>query len=377
MPIHKEGSGEQWGNHGKVYHGPDAKEKAEKQAAAAHANGWRGDAADRPICAGILFVNRGKVFLIHRTDRDEWEGPGGHIEDGETPAEAAIRETEEETGIRVSEGALSQPIQQDDLYTAFVADIGDQFDPQLNHEHNDSGWFPLDDLPDATHPNIQEWANGMTHRNDSAADVRTEMDIARDMRDGKLKGPQFGGTFWFFDIRITGTGFSTRAKDGQLVYREESEKWVWQRPWEEHVYRDPKFYLNDDFLERCQGLPVIFEHPEKSLLNTEEFRDRNIGSIALPYIPKEDDDKHLTSEVWGIARIYDLDAAETMLTTHISTSPGVSFQPLEGSKGPKLRKILGDDGVPILIEDEAPLIDHIAICPIGVWDKGGEPRGVA
>lgn len=44
MPIHKEGSGVQWGSHGKVYHGPDAREKAEKQAAAAHANGYRGDA---------------------------------------------------------------------------------------------------------------------------------------------------------------------------------------------------------------------------------------------------------------------------------------------------------------------------------------------
>ena len=47
MPIHKvAGGGEQWGNHGKVYHGPDAKEKAAKQAAAAHAHGYRGDAEE-------------------------------------------------------------------------------------------------------------------------------------------------------------------------------------------------------------------------------------------------------------------------------------------------------------------------------------------
>lgn len=40
MPIHKQGSGYQWGNHGKVYRGPGAKKKAEAQAAAAHANGF-------------------------------------------------------------------------------------------------------------------------------------------------------------------------------------------------------------------------------------------------------------------------------------------------------------------------------------------------
>ena len=43
MPIHKEGSGYQWGNHGKVY---PTREGAEKQAAAAHANGFTGDSGD-------------------------------------------------------------------------------------------------------------------------------------------------------------------------------------------------------------------------------------------------------------------------------------------------------------------------------------------
>ena len=43
MPIHKVGkTGEQWGNHGKVYKGPGAKKKAAAQAAAAYANGYKG-----------------------------------------------------------------------------------------------------------------------------------------------------------------------------------------------------------------------------------------------------------------------------------------------------------------------------------------------
>jgi hypothetical protein len=42
MPVHKAGSGYQWGKHGKVYHGKDARKKAAKQGAAAHANGYKG-----------------------------------------------------------------------------------------------------------------------------------------------------------------------------------------------------------------------------------------------------------------------------------------------------------------------------------------------
>lgn len=46
MPVHKTTKGGkpamQWGNHGKKYVGPGAAKKAQKQAAAAYANGYKG-----------------------------------------------------------------------------------------------------------------------------------------------------------------------------------------------------------------------------------------------------------------------------------------------------------------------------------------------
>lgn len=42
----------------------------------------------------VLFVREGK-----ETMRDRWNFPGGHMEEGETPEIAAIREAREETGI--------------------------------------------------------------------------------------------------------------------------------------------------------------------------------------------------------------------------------------------------------------------------------------
>jgi hypothetical protein len=40
MPVHPTKGGYQWGGHGKVYRGPGAKAKAERQGAAAHASGY-------------------------------------------------------------------------------------------------------------------------------------------------------------------------------------------------------------------------------------------------------------------------------------------------------------------------------------------------
>jgi ADP-ribose pyrophosphatase YjhB (NUDIX family) len=41
----------------------------------------------------------GELLLIRRTDNDNWALPGGAMDYGETMAEAAVRETKEETGI--------------------------------------------------------------------------------------------------------------------------------------------------------------------------------------------------------------------------------------------------------------------------------------
>ncbi|MEY3041140.1 MAG: hypothetical protein RLZZ174_222 [Pseudomonadota bacterium] len=58
-----------------------------------------------------------EVMLIRRAERegDPWSGhmafPGGHIEPGETPLAAAMRETEEEVGLSLAQhGALLGPL---------------------------------------------------------------------------------------------------------------------------------------------------------------------------------------------------------------------------------------------------------------------------
>lgn len=66
---------------------------------------------------GVLVVKDGKFLCGIRSDTGEITSPGGHIEKGETPEQAAIRETKEEFGITPTDlkrvGCLKSP---DDLY---------------------------------------------------------------------------------------------------------------------------------------------------------------------------------------------------------------------------------------------------------------------
>ncbi|WP_304965608.1 anti-CBASS protein Acb1 family protein [uncultured Oscillibacter sp.] len=52
---------------------------------------------------GVLVVRDGKILTGLRRTEGTFCGPGGHIEDGETPEQAALRETQEEFGITPTE----------------------------------------------------------------------------------------------------------------------------------------------------------------------------------------------------------------------------------------------------------------------------------
>ncbi|HEV7127359.1 MAG TPA: NUDIX domain-containing protein [Ktedonobacterales bacterium] len=58
-------------------------------------------------CSAIIFdAPRQKVLLTQRSDNGRWCLPGGHMEPGESAAEACAREVWEETGLRVLVGRL-------------------------------------------------------------------------------------------------------------------------------------------------------------------------------------------------------------------------------------------------------------------------------
>ena len=50
--------------------------------------------------AGGVVVRDGRVLLIHRPEYGDWSLPKGKLHDGESWEEGALREVEEETGLR-------------------------------------------------------------------------------------------------------------------------------------------------------------------------------------------------------------------------------------------------------------------------------------
>ena len=184
----------------------------------------------------------------------------------------------------------------------------------------------------------------VAHRNDEEGESKqtiqpefTELSIMEAIRDKRLASPQQFGDVALWAIRVTGTGYALRSS-GEIGYK------------------SPADYLTQEFMTRCQGLPVVWEHPEELLLTTESFRNQIIGTSVLPYIEGD--------EVWTIARIYDKEASELMQEEQLSTSPAVSVS----NSAIKIGNVL--------IEGNPVYVDHIAVCQNGVWDKQGEPTGV-
>ena len=321
--------------------------------------------------AGILVVCGQSALFVRRGDggdhANEWCCPGGKLEDGETAESAAVRETFEETGFDLKEmslrpwtrtlapawttpeqAAITAPANPEDVpaepedvdFTTFLVKVNRQQTPDLKLDEVDGfAWAPITAPPQPLHPGVQVALDRFN---------MDELGVARAIAAGRLVSPQRYENVWLFAIRITGTGVS---------YRHARKEFVW---------RDPSIYLNDDFLARCNGLSVIWEHPEKSLMDSKEFSERVVGSILMPYIHPGKPD-----EVWGIAKVYDDEAAQEMRKKISSTSPAVNFADPTVNDTVTL-----EDGKVMLIEGKPSLLDHIAICTNGVWDKGGDPTGV-
>lgn len=58
----------------------------------------------RHFCASVFIINpeNKKLLLVKHKKFNKWVQPGGHIEDDETPEEAALREVYEETGLKIT-----------------------------------------------------------------------------------------------------------------------------------------------------------------------------------------------------------------------------------------------------------------------------------
>lgn len=125
--------------------------------------------ADR-ACAAI--VQAGQILLVHQSYRGRmiWTFPGGSVEPGETPMEAAVRETKEETTLQIAiVGVLCQMkrTQGTGRYFCYLGHIlsgvttrgYDPEEPVHAQELQEVRWFPLDEVRE--HPEVAQIWNAL------------------------------------------------------------------------------------------------------------------------------------------------------------------------------------------------------------------------
>lgn len=115
--------------------------------------------------SGVILKHGDEVLLCKRSPKETlpniWSIPGGGIENGETPGQAAIREFHEETNIEIGTDldlvGIIDNFNDDGtkrgMMFVFLQNIKEKEDPDLSkashgHEHTSCKYFKSEDIPD-------------------------------------------------------------------------------------------------------------------------------------------------------------------------------------------------------------------------------------
>ena len=102
--------------------------------------------------SNVIVVDGDKILFLLRSvgwKAGLWGPPGGHLDEGETPEQAAERETFEETGLVTREEDLEllfQKTKSDPLEVYFYITNKFSGDIKLSWEHKDHNWIDINEI---------------------------------------------------------------------------------------------------------------------------------------------------------------------------------------------------------------------------------------
>ena len=112
-----------------------------------------------PAFGGVMIKCKNKVSLCKRREDipntalpEYWSVPCGYVETNEEIKAAAIRETLEETQIKLNEDSVkflsAYPAHNGvGVFYDYICEIEQEIEPILDEEHSDWGYFGINDIP--------------------------------------------------------------------------------------------------------------------------------------------------------------------------------------------------------------------------------------
>jgi 8-oxo-dGTP pyrophosphatase MutT (NUDIX family) len=115
------------------------------------------------LASGVLFFRDDLVLLVHQAyGRHLWTTPGGMLEPGEGPDDAARREVLEELGVDSGSLELTgvyhvrRSTRRSRIGFMFVGHLDGDEVSITDAELDDIGWFPVDRLPEPCSPGLDQ-----------------------------------------------------------------------------------------------------------------------------------------------------------------------------------------------------------------------------
>jgi 8-oxo-dGTP diphosphatase len=109
--------------------------------------------AEVRAAGGVVVDPEGRVALVHRPRYDDWTLPKGKLDRGESFEDAALREVEEETGLRcrlvreLPSSEYRDPKGRSKLVRYWLMEV--EHDPGFvpNNEVDELRWVPVEEAP--------------------------------------------------------------------------------------------------------------------------------------------------------------------------------------------------------------------------------------
>lgn len=124
---------------------------------------------------GVVLTHHDRVLLVRRRHHGagSWATPGGYLDPGESFEACAVRETREETGLRIDDPrvvAVANDVHEDGKHnvTVWLAAAAPSGEARVASDELDAvGWFAWDALPNPLYLSTANFFDGRTYPQDA------------------------------------------------------------------------------------------------------------------------------------------------------------------------------------------------------------------